>query len=743
MKRDEDAQILAAARAAFIGDAPPLLSQLEEALLVLDEPSLGPARLLSALDATRVLEGTAELCHCEAIAGLAREMNRLLQLMRHGRLEATEELTKVLLAGRDQIAAELADLGGGHASLLTRSRTEQLQLVLCGLAGPSDTGEWPDHLPAFGAETLPGAPVAVPSTDGAWHVSVRFVPDALRQGIDPLVLLHHLQTVGEIWRIETLVDDIPLIQTLDAEACHLGLELRLGTDAPPQAIESALAPLRAGANVELLAPTARPADYDALLRRRCGDDEDARSRLLWIWLALGVNIRLRDETPPAASPAAAPHGHGASEGPPDPAPAPVAVSTPQIERRTESLRDRRLQRPDRRLDAPGKLVGVRAERLETLVELLAELATAAAGAQAMSRLDASAALQLTVQQVADLAHGACDAAHALRRVPVARSLDALQDVVAEAAASWGKTASLVIHGSDTDIDATIADVLADSLVHVLCNSIEHGLERPEARIAAGKPERGQLTLRVRESAGSVVVECTDDGHGLDREDLLARAGRAGLVAPGAELDHAEVCQLAFAARLPRGGIAGGRRPHGAGLAAIRRNIESLRGRVELTSLRGRGTTVCLHLPLSTSMIDGVLVLVGDSYYVIPLAAVDEVCEAPPDALPASGELRATIPFRGGDLPALDLVRFCGGQSRGDPRRRSLVVVRDGRERAGLVVDRVLGRQHALMKPLAGSLGQLKTLAGSAVLGAGDVGLVLDIAGIVAAATAMPGPRQPG
>lgn len=157
---------------------------------------------------------------------------------------------------------------------------------------------------------------------------------------------------------------------------------------------------------------------------------------------------------------------------------------------------------------------------------------------------------------------------------------------------------------------------------------------------------------------------------------------------------------------------------------------------------GRGTTTRIRLPASASLVDGVLVLVGDSYYVVPMASVDEVTDAPADAGQEPPRLRGSVERRGRALPWLDLVPFCGATGGQRGGRRSMVVVRDGRARLGLVVDRVLGRQHALLKPLAGFLSELRTLAGSTVLGSGDVGLVLDVPGIVAAAASpTPGPTD--
>jgi two-component system chemotaxis sensor kinase CheA len=743
MKRDDDTTMLAAARDAFVGEAPALLSRLEAALLAVEPLPAGHARLKEAGSALGLIQDAAEAAQAVPMAALAGAMAALCRRLLDGQLQLTEAMASALLAGRDQIGAHLAPLRKGRDDALVLARTGQLLEVLRGLQG-APAGPAQARGARWRAEP-PGAPVATACADAAWHLSLRFAPSALHAGVDPLALMRSLQAIGTVRRVEALVDDVPTLAQLDPERCHLGLEVRLDGRVTADLLDGVLAPARPHADIALLPPTARPADFDALLQRRCGEDEAARARLLWVWLAMGVNVRLRDEAAGPPRPLDTRTTDPLTTAEPQAPVEPLAISLPQIERRAGLAGERRMPRRDRRSGEPAACVQVPADRLEQLVELLGELASASCGAQAASRLESSAALQLATQRIADLARRACEGALELRRMPAAGGLQALRALAEEFSASLGRPAVLTIHGGDTEIDATVADVLCEVLAHVMHNSLRHGIEDPAERAAAGKPQLGQLRLQLREVAGAVLVEWSDDGRGPDRGALLQRAIEGGLVSADSEPDDAGLWELAFAPGLPRTRCGqGSPRTAVAGLDAVRRNVESLLGQVTMSGTPGRGTTTRISLPASASLVDGVLVLVGDSYYVVPMEAVDEVTDAPAVAGRESQPLRGSVEWHGRNLPWLDLVPFCGAASGGvgGSGRRSMVVVRDGRTRLGLVVDRVLGRQHALLKPLAGFLSELRTLAGSTVLGSGDVGLVLDVPGIVAtAASHEPSPTR--
>jgi two-component system chemotaxis sensor kinase CheA len=263
------------------------------------------------------------------------------------------------------------------------------------------------------------------------------------------------------------------------------------------------------------------------------------------------------------------------------------------------------------------------------------------------------------------------------------------------------------------------------------NSLDHGIETPQDRLAAGKPAIGRLGLNAYHEAGSIVIEVSDDGRGLARERILKKAIERGLVPEGAVLSDPEVWQLIFAAGFSTAETVTDISGRGVGMDVVKRNIESLRGQISLASREGRGTTIQIRLPLTLAMIDGFLTLVGGVHYVLPLAVVAECIDLPRECREHADRTAGTFDLRGEVLPYLDLALFYGkAPAEG---RRSLVVVRHGAVRIGLVVDRLLGEHQTVIKPLAGIFKPLEALAGSTILGSGDVALVLDMQGVMAAA----------
>jgi two-component system chemotaxis sensor kinase CheA len=318
-------------------------------------------------------------------------------------------------------------------------------------------------------------------------------------------------------------------------------------------------------------------------------------------------------------------------------------------------------------------------------------------------------------------------------VPVGETFARFQRVVRDTSKQLGKEIEFTVTGGDTELDKSMVEVLSDPLMHLVRNSLDHGIETPEEREIAGKPRLGHLILNAYHEAGSIVIEVSDDGRGLHRDRILGKAIERGLVTPEAQLTDAEVWQLIFAPGFSTADQVTDLSGRGVGMDVVRRNIESLRGQISLVSRPGQGTSTQIRLPLTLAMIDGFLTVVGGVYYVLPLAVVAECIDVPRECREAADRMCGTFDLRGEVLPYLDLAHFYGVEP-SESRRRSLIVVRDGNVRIGLVVDRLLGEHQTVIKPLAGIFRHLKALAGSTILGSGDVALVLDMQGLVAAAT---------
>lgn len=385
--------------------------------------------------------------------------------------------------------------------------------------------------------------------------------------------------------------------------------------------------------------------------------------------------------------------------------------------------------PAQRQAEDSRFIRVRADKLDRLVDLIGELVIAGSGATSAAREARAAHCIEANQRVHELVQSARDGALALRMVPIGQTFSRFQRVVRDVGRALGKEVALQIDGGDTELDRIMVDAMADPLMHLVRNSLDHGLEPPAERTARQKPARGVLRLQARQEAGSVVIEVSDDGRGLDRARILAKAVARGLVAPGTALDDAQVHELLFEPGFSTAEQVTDLSGRGVGMDVVRRQVESLRGQILLRSVPGEGTLVQIRLPLTLAIIDGFLTRVAGVAYVLPLDIVTECIETPPGLC---ARLRAgpcaesgCIDLRGQVLPYLDL-RVCFGHGGERPARQSLIVVRGSTGRIGLLVDRLLGEHQTVIKPLGPLFGHLPCIAGSTILGNGEVALILDV-----------------
>lgn len=723
MASDDDAEVIAAARAGFLDEAADMLRQFEAALLVMESDPGNAENLNAAFRAAHTIKGTAGLFGCDAVVSFTHEVETLMEALRSGELAVSDAISAALLEGRDQMEALIDEVRTGASDPEVQARSLTLGRLLQRLR-QGDTAA-PGGAAGGDAEPAvppgPAADTAAPA--GVWHLSLRFGPDALRNGLDPLAFLRYLGTLGTVTHAHTLTDALPPLDALDPEACHLGFELRLATDRSRQDIEQVFEFALDDCALAILAPDAGVAEYEALLAERCGDDEPAASALRDLWQHQGVNLRA-DQAPLA------------TQAPPTTA---LAAAVPAVQ--APAAPERRATGPDRRT-TPGRrgdearYIKVRADKLDHLIDLIGELVIAGSGAQMAANAEGSASFLEAAQRVSDLVQATRDGALSLRMVPVGETFNRFTRVVRDISKQLGKEIELIVTGGDTELDKSMVELIGDPLMHLVRNSLDHGIEGPDERAAAGKPRIGRLGLNAYHEAGSIVIEVSDDGRGLARDRILKKAVERGLVADGAVLSDPEVWQLIFAPGFSTAEQVTDISGRGVGMDVVKRNIEALRGQISLASTAGQGTTTQIRLPLTLAMIDGFLTLVGGVHYVLPLSVVSECIDLPRECREHPDRTAGTFDLRGEVLPYLDLARFYGVEPPPEAvrGRRSLVVVRQGAVRVGLVVDRLLGEHQTVIKPLAGIFKPLEALAGSTILGSGDVALVLDMRGLMAAAT---------
>ena len=326
----------------------------------------------------------------------------------------------------------------------------------------------------------------------------------------------------------------------------------------------------------------------------------------------------------------------------------------------------------------------------------------------------------------------------LRMVPIRATFQKMNRLVRDLAAKQGKQVQLVFSGEETELDRNIVEEISDPLIHMIRNAADHGVEKPEARIARGKPALGTVNLRAFHRGGNIVIQIQDDGNGLNKEKLLAKAVEKGIVKPGQILADKEIYDLIFAPGFSTAEQITDISGRGVGMDVVRRNIEKLRGTVDIHTTAGEGTTFTIYLPLTLAIIDGMIVSVGGERYIIPTLSVRESFRPKPEMIATVHERGEMVNVRGKLCPLLRLYQYFNQPTRiTEPCDGIVVVVESGEQSRCLMVDELLGKQEVVIKSLGGALKKNPAIAGGAVLGDGRVGLILNVDALVKFNYSMP------
>ncbi len=443
---------------------------------------------------------------------------------------------------------------------------------------------------------------------------------------------------------------------------------------------------------------------------------------------------LLDEAATVEAPARGPEAPAAeaADGSAEAAPAAAARSVAkQVQAAGDAALESKLQAAKRSL-AEARAIKVDTAKLDFLVDMAGEMVIAQSLVQHdpdLARLE-SPRLQRSLSQLARITAEIQKTAMAMRMVPIGQLFRRMIRLVRDLSRQAGKKVELAISGEDTELDRTIVEALGDPLVHMVRNSIDHGIERPEERLAAGKPEAGRISLRAYHHAGHIVIEISDNGRGLAKEKILARARERGLISEGAVLTDTEIHNLIFEPGFSTAERVTGISGRGVGMDVVRKHIQKLRGRIDIQTEAGRGTTFSLKLPLTLAIIDGLVVGVGRERYVVPIFTVREMFRPAREmvsALPSGDE---TVLVRDHLLPVMRLHRRFGVKPRSEDPCECLFIVAECEGKAFcLMVDEFVGKQEVVIKSLGETLKNIPGIAGAAILGDGRVGLVLDMDGV--------------
>lgn len=389
--------------------------------------------------------------------------------------------------------------------------------------------------------------------------------------------------------------------------------------------------------------------------------------------------------------------------------------------------------PSRWDGAPADSVGgshtlrIETSKLDRMLNLSGEIAVARGRlGEVLAQLDARGEALDLHRQLDTLFGDLQELVMKARMVPIRPTLQRYARLVHDAANTAGKLAQLVVDDGDVEVDSTIVERLRGPLTHLIRNAIDHGIEAPDERVRRGKGARGKIVLRARYDSGGIVVQVEDDGRGFDEEAIVARAKRQGLIDGGDILSGSAIHALVFESGLSTAATVTELSGRGVGMDIVKRDVEAVRGVIDVETHEGAGTTISLRLPLTVALVDGLVVGVEAERYIVPIDSVIECIELV-DA--RSTEPRGVVQRRGRALPYLRL-RHAMGLGNGSRGREHVVVVRHGTETAGLVVDALCGESQTVIKPLGPAFRRIPGISGSSILSSGRVALILDVAGLL-------------
>lgn len=518
----------------------------------------------------------------------------------------------------------------------------------------------------------PEAGAAAGPQASGWHLFFRLPADAMRNGTNPLMLLDELRELGEC-RIIARTAAIPPLPELVPTECHIGWD------------------------VELRGAISR------------SDIEDV---FIFVMDDMEMTVEALEAEEQAAEPVT------------DKA-APVLAAVP----REEAVAETPAASTARAAAKSGESVRVPAERLDELMDRVGELVIAQSRLSQLANGAADLILRSVSEEIERLAGELRDTMMVLRMVPVSTLFGRFRRLIHDLSRETGKQIELVTEGEATEVDKTVIERLFDPLVHIIRNSCDHGLEKPEDRAGAGKSATGTVRLSANQVGGEVVITVQDDGRGIDRERVRAKAEAQGLIQPGQAIPDQDLLQMIFHPGFSTAAQVTNLSGRGVGMDVVKRTIESLRGAIDIASVDGQGSTVALRIPLTLAIIEGLLVRVGGARYVIPLAAVEECLELSlEEDLRSRG--RSLITLRDRLVPFIRLRELFTSGTKPDTYQK-IVVIATGSERVGLVVDQIIGNHQTVIKSMSPLHRGVATFAGATILGDGGVALILDVAQLVA------------
>lgn len=654
------------------------LEVMESSLLDLEIGQPDSEAINTIFRAAHSIKGGSGTFGFSAIGEFTHVLETLLDEMRNGTRDVTREAVDVLLLAVDSLREMLSAARDGadfdaNAVAEVHAKLER-QLAIGG--SQADTGT---------AQPTPAAEATEAGGSGDWTIVFAPHPNLFATGNDPVRILRELRALGRS-EIEADLSQLPEYAEFDPETSYTRWTITLD-----------------------------------------GSIEERAIREVFEWVEDDADISLSRA---AAEPAVA----ASEENDNDAAAAPVVAAVPDAEERRTG-EDRRSA--DRRAgggNAAASSIRVDIGKVDSLINLVGELVITQS---MLGQLDDPQTVDFEKlrEGLAQLERNTRELQESVMRIrmlPISFSFNRFPRLVRDLSTKLGKEVELKIVGEQTELDKTVLEKIADPLVHLVRNALDHGIEKPDVRTEAGKSRCGTLTLAARHEGGNIVIEISDDGAGLDAEKLLAKARERGLVGPDEVLPEERIHELIFHPGFSTAKELSDVSGRGVGMDVVKRNIKELGGVIELHSTFGAGSTIRIRLPLTLAILDGQLVRVGDQTYIVPLVSIVESLQVDPERVKSIVGAAELYRLRGEYIPIVRLYEVFNIHPQSTALEDGLIVVVEGEgQRAGILIDELLGQQQVVIKSLETNYRKVDGISGATILGDGTVAMIMDAGGLIA------------
>ncbi len=693
---------MAAIRQTFFQECEEQLSEMEVGLLAMDEGAADSETVNAVFRAVHSIKGGAGAFKLAALVQFAHTFETALDHVRSGKLAPTAEVMKPMLRAADVLSDLVeASRDGKEIDESSYEGVAEEVRALTLVDGEEEVEEVIDFQPAvidFGLPDIAPEPASASRHD----YRIKFAPrsELYANANEAALIIRELARLGTI-EVECHTDAVPDLDAIDPAGAYLSWDIKLSSESPIEAVREIFEFVEGEAELSIETdgqPEVSDADIAALLARALSGTEEP---------AMSTTDSVVPETPLNTSTAEVSAAASPIAEVPKAAAVPAAQTTIRVE----------FDRVDRLINLVGELVINQAMLSQRVLE---------------ANFAGSSSVIIGLEELEQLTREIQESVMAIRAQPVKPLFQRMSRIVREVADATGKEVRLKTDGEATEVDKTVVERLADPLTHMIRNAVDHGIESPEARVAAGKPAEGNVRLSAAHRSGRIVIEISDDGAGIDRPKVRASAIKKGLISPDAQLSDSDIDNLLFLPGFSTAATISSISGRGVGMDVVKRSIQALGGRISISSRPGQGSTFSMSLPLTLAVLDGMAVSVAGQTLVVPLTAIVETLKPKKGELHGLGAEGRVMAIRNTFVPLIDVGTQLGFRDTpADPERSVAILVETGGgARNALLVDSIQDQRQVVIKSLETNYGAVAGIAAATILGDGRVALILDVDALV-------------